>query len=44
MEFLDNVILGNPIRAWLGSLAILLGLAVLFAIVRQLVLERIVKL
>jgi small-conductance mechanosensitive channel len=44
LEFLDNVILGNPIRAWLGSLAILLGLAVLFAIVRHLVLERIVNL
>ncbi|MEJ2546182.1 MAG: mechanosensitive ion channel [Gemmatimonadota bacterium] len=44
MEFLDNVVLGNPVRAWLGSLAILLGLAVLFVVVRQLILVRIVAL
>ena len=44
LEILDNVVLGNPIRAWLGALAILLGLIILFLIVKRLVLQRIVAL
>lgn len=44
MEFLDKVILGNPVRAWLGALAILLGLVILYALIKKLLLGRIVAL
>ncbi|MCL7974071.1 MAG: mechanosensitive ion channel family protein [marine benthic group bacterium] len=44
MEFLDNVIFGNPLRAWTASLAIFLGLALLYALVKKALLSRIVAL
>ncbi|MEJ2483994.1 MAG: mechanosensitive ion channel family protein, partial [Gemmatimonadota bacterium] len=44
LELLDNVILGNPVRAWLGSLAIFVGLAVAYAIVRKQLINRFVSL
>jgi small-conductance mechanosensitive channel len=44
LEFLDNVIFGNPLRAWTASLAIFLGLALLYALVKKALLSRIVAL
>lgn len=44
MEFLDNVVFGNPVRAWIGSLAILLGFLFLYTVVKKALLGRIVSL
>ena len=44
MQFLDSVFLGNPVRSWIGSAAVLLVFWLVFLFVQRLVAARIVEL
>jgi len=44
LQFLDTVVLGNPVRSWIGSAAVLLAFWLAFLFIQRLVAAQIVKL